>query len=361
MRDRENPVCLVQQSVPGAIFGKSIVPKWVDSIADLREFVFDAHKISVNCPSVANQGDQVRIGILDSLQNPPKRIARGLTIGTCESFVSSLEDDTTSHGTKILDIILKYSPRSEFNFYQAVEENGRLPVQSFDAAIYAAIEDDVDLLNISAGEPWEGPIDAWPMTKPIRDAIDAGITIVAAAGNDPAEPSEQPINCPAAIEDVIAVGGFEVLCEGDGDHPDGAYWAHKVDDQAEDEYPDITATGVYCGQRGCGSTDCIKAQEERPWDNNPRPTNGKPDVVAPVHLPNTSNEGNPYLEVGTSFASPIVTGGIGLIFSELLEEQVEVPPPEEVREVVLDTSSPIDRGDYRKFNVTRSLDTLLRE
>lgn len=331
----------------------------MDSITDLREFVFDSHKISVNCPSVANQGNKVRIGILDSLQNPPKRIARGLNIGTRKSFVSSLEDETTSHGKKVLDILLKYSPRSEFNFYQAVDGNGRLPVQSFDAAIYAAIEDEVDILNISAGEPWEGPIDAWPITKPVRDAIDAGITIVAAAGNDPAEPSVQPINCPAAIEDVIAVGGFEVLCEGDADHPDGAYWAQKVDNPEEEEYPDIIAEGVYCGQQGCGSTDCIKTQCEQPWIGNPQPTNGKPDVVAPVHLPNTSHKGNPFLEVGTSFASPIVAGSLGLIFGELIEERIEIPPPQEIREIILDTSSPIDRGNYRKLNVTRSLDTLL--
>ena len=237
-----------------------------------------------------------------------------------------------------------YSPESSFSLYQAVGQDGKISAAAFDEAITAAIEHNVDVLNLSAGIPWRGPVDSSPHTRLAQRALDSNIVLVAAAGNS--IPNDRPVHCPAAAERAIAVGGFVAECGSREQHPEGAYWAHM---QEGKQYPPLTPDGVFCGQRGCsGDRECIGNQWEKPWEGNVLPTDDKLDVLAPVHIPETTAEGDPFLHVGSSFAAPIVSGALGLIFSELVEKFIQIPPPHEVREAVIDASVPIDEEKSEK-------------
>lgn len=246
-----------------------------------------------------------------------------------------------------------------------MKDNRKVPLTAYKEAIDSAIEDGVDILNISAGHSWPGPLEKCPYTPDIKRAIDSGITIVAAAGNRKPADDFEPVNCPAAIEDVIAVGGLVTRCPADieedatanidEESPKGPYFAKK---QAGVEYPEMTPDGVYCGQRGCTEGNCIIEQTETSWQYNPDRTDGKPDVLAPFHFPATTSTGEPYLRIGTSFAAPVVSGTLARMFSELKDSGKPVPRPQTTRKAVLEASVDVDEGEIPKLNMTRTLSVL---
>ena len=81
--------------------------------------------------------------------------------------------------------------------YQKLET----PLSRVIEGIYWGIENDVDIINMSFGTPVESEI----LRKAVQDAADAGILLVAAAGNTP----EGGVQYPAAFPEVIAVGSVE--------------------------------------------------------------------------------------------------------------------------------------------------------
>jgi subtilisin family serine protease len=321
--------------------------------------------LSVNAPQTLNSGTGVHIGIIDSIEHP---VSRGglddLCIRNQESFIESPKLETIPHGSQVLSVVSYFSGESDYSLYQAVESDRTLRTEPFDRAVDAAIRDGVDILNISAGDPWPGPVGVNPSAQIIQRAVDNDITVVAAAGNSLKSGGGKPVHCPAAVEEVIAVGGLVTECTeapsdvepGDASaHPDGAYWAHKHDDE---EYPPGVPNEIFCGQQGCNGSDCIKNQYERPWEGNTNPTGDKPDVLAPVHLPKTHPTATPFLHAGSSFAAPVVTGTVGMIFGELLEEGDRTPSAWKTREAVVSSAARIDKGDLQKLNVQRTLNEL---
>lgn len=321
--------------------------------------------MSVQTPRIPSSSELTTVGIIDSVQHLPAVTSGDANIVSSHSFIDSDKKETTSHGSSIFNILSYFCPEADFHLYQAVKDNRKVPLVAYKEAIDTAIENSVDILNISAGRSWRGPINSCPYTPDVKRAIANGITVVAAAGNRKPGDDFEPVNCPAAIEDVIAVGGLvthcpaEVECgltEGiDEENPKGPYFARK---QAGVKYLEMTADGVYCGQRGCTEGNCIIEQTEKSWQYNPDPTNDKPDVLAPFHFPTTTNTGEPYLRVGTSFAAPVVSGTLAWMFSELRDSNKPLPQPQTAREAVLQAAVDVDEGETPKLNVTRTLDLL---
>ncbi len=66
--------------------------------------------------------------------------------------------------------------------------------------ILKAVEKKADVINLSLGMPYKSPV----IGEAIKKAIDAGVVVVAAAGND----GDDIINYPAAYEGVISVGAL---------------------------------------------------------------------------------------------------------------------------------------------------------
>ena len=246
-----------------------------------------------------------------------------------------------------------------------MKANRKVPLTAYQEAIDAAIEDGVDVLNISAGHSWPGPINLCPYTPDAKRAVANGITVVAAAGNRKPDDDFEPVNCPAAIEDVIAVGGLVTECPADTEcgvtagideeDPKGPYFARK---QTGVEYPEMAPDGVYCGQQGCIEGNCIIKQTEKPWQYNADPTDNKPDVLAPFHFPSTTNTDEPYLQIGTSFAAPVVSGTIAWMFSELKDSGKPLPQPQTTRQALLQAAVSVAEGETPKLNVTRTLNVL---
>ena len=143
-------------------------------------------------------GRGVRIAILDS------GFQKKRTIGNIASFV-----DGFGHATEITSIlmggagIIGICGLASPSYYAVLDENGHGSIKSVVKGIYQALEDDMDVINLSLGF---ARTDKCPKTleKACRDAYDAGKTVVCAAGNDGG-----PVNWPAALETTISVGSAD--------------------------------------------------------------------------------------------------------------------------------------------------------
>lgn len=227
-------------------------------------------------------------------------------------------------------------------------------VTSFNSAVEDAIQQGVDILNISAGDRWFGPPSANPYSKIIDKALANGIIVAAAAGNLDGSSDHEPIHCPAAHSDVIAVAGMLSECPQDPaehDYPD--------DELEKGPYKGATTSFQMCSYRECiGDSSCITSQTEKPWPRNPDPIDGKPDIAAPVAYPDTDSDGKINLYAGTSYATPIVSGTLGMVLGELREAGVDRPTPRETREVLKRNSVQMDEGTLEKPDITRVIKDL---
>lgn len=132
-----------------------------------------------------------------------------------KSFVdSSPLSDNMPHGTHIAGLINQFIGSSKHkNEYCIVsikwwqrsavtEEN----VKNMTRAIQYAININVDYINISAGGNTSDPIEKAVVTK----ALDKGITIIAAAGNNGADLSDNCNFYPACYDDrIVTVGNWQ--------------------------------------------------------------------------------------------------------------------------------------------------------
>ena len=113
--------------------------------------------------------------------------------------------DATGHGTSVAGIICAedngagitgMNPHVELYSAKVLSEGNKAPVSRVVEGIYWAIENKVHILNMSFSTPDDSQI----LRKAVEDAYQAGILMVAAAGNN------GQVEYPAAYPQVIAVG-----------------------------------------------------------------------------------------------------------------------------------------------------------
>lgn len=304
---------------------------------------------STNASSVGQGGKGVHVGILDSAEKLPGTDGFSTPIKHEREFIESEKDLTTPHATRVYDLIQQYAPHATISLYQVIDPDGDLKVGPYHDAIEAAICDEVDILNISIGDSWDIPAYAHPLHGETQKALDAGITIVAAAGNDETDQGKEPVNMPAVVDDVIAVNGFVTHCpQSKSDRHDrsnsGPYYL-DVESSSDTQLAD----SVLCGYNGCDGDSCMTKQKEASWWANPRTEDRKPDVAAPVIYPTTNGDTVDFLE-GSSYAAPIVTGILAEAFGEIKGDGNDLPSPADVRSLVRETSTHIRGSKTRKIN-----------
>ncbi|MGG0177806.1 S8 family serine peptidase [Gottfriedia acidiceleris] len=128
-------------------------------------------------------------------------------------FVNNDNDpmDDYGHGTHVAGIIaangkLKgVAPDASITAYKVLDNNGSGTTSNIIAGIEAAISPDnpypADVINMSLSGPGDG---SDPISQAAQNAVDAGVVVVAAAGN--AGPEYGTIGAPAMAEGVLAVG-----------------------------------------------------------------------------------------------------------------------------------------------------------
>lgn len=121
-----------------------------------------------------------------------------------EEELSPIFQDLTGHGTAIAGIIsgngetgIKgINPNAELYSVKVLDGENKAPLSRIIEGIYWCIEQNMNIINMSFGTP----VYSKALEQAVKDAYDAGLLMVAAAGND-----GEAVEYPAAFPEVMAV------------------------------------------------------------------------------------------------------------------------------------------------------------
>lgn len=172
-----------------------------------------------------------------------------------EDEISVIYEDISGHGTGIAGIIAAknngvgisgINPNVQLYSARVLDQNNTAPISRVIEAIYWAIESDVNIINISFGTPNNSD----SLRMAIEDAYDAGILIVAAAGNN------NVMEYPAAYEEVVSVGSVNCF----GERSLGSATGEELELMAPGEQ--ILTTGAFGGVLVSSGTSIATAHEQ---------------------------------------------------------------------------------------------------
>ncbi|MBW3564712.1 MAG: S8 family serine peptidase [Acidobacteria bacterium] len=158
------------------------------------------------------RGGTARVGVIDSgmdLSHPdlPTNYRGGV------NFINSAEPpkDQIGHGTHVTGIIaarndangiVGVAPDADVYMLRVLDGIGRLYNRAFQNALDWAVANSLDVVNISLS------VEDIPANREAIDrALDAGVTIIAASGND--FPNSQELGYPASHPGVVSVGSVD--------------------------------------------------------------------------------------------------------------------------------------------------------
>jgi hypothetical protein len=207
-------------------------------------------------------GEGVRIGILDSgvIAHPTlKHFNRSVAVAEFPKDLSQVN----GHGTAIASLAAGslpdaqgVAPAAEIVSIKVATEEGRSDPLFMATGILAAVDERVDLLNISMGQSSDNSL----LADAVKIAQDAGVVIIASSGNDGVADSGYPADYPK----VVSVGA-------------------------------VDAKGIHMGFSNFGKGLSI---------------------TAPGCAVNAAWPGGRYVSIsGTSASAPIVTGAIAAVMS----------------------------------------------
>lgn len=120
------------------------------------------------------------------------------------SFVDNDVTDNFGHATKMIKTIRKQNKNAKILALKALDDNGKGTTASVVAALQYAIDSHVSIVNMSfSGKSTE---DKSLVESKVKEAIKAGITVVASAGNNGSEAIDY---IPANIAGVVTVGACD--------------------------------------------------------------------------------------------------------------------------------------------------------
>ncbi|MFP7479828.1 S8 family serine peptidase [Terribacillus saccharophilus] len=118
------------------------------------------------------------------------------------------EGEATIHGTHVAGIIgangkMKgIAPDAEIYSYRALGPGGTGTSVQVIAAIEKAVEDNMDIINLSLGSSVNGP--DWPTSLAVNKAVEMGVSVVTANGNE--GPANWTVGSPATATKALSVG-----------------------------------------------------------------------------------------------------------------------------------------------------------
>lgn len=199
----------------------------------------------------------VKIALLDSgvSFDPDIELAEQITVNPENQMENPLFDDTTGHGTAMAGVIAAkdngegitgVNPNVQLYSVKILNCDNQTTLSQVVASIYYAMNQNCDIINMSFGTR----VDSEILHQAVIDAYNQGILLIAAAGNK----AGNPVEYPAAYDEVMAVGGTDAM-------------GHKMTDTCDGEEIDILApgsqvitTGLYGGYLVAEGTSIAAAQ-----------------------------------------------------------------------------------------------------
>ncbi len=240
-------------------------------------------------------GAGVSVCIVDSGIDLSHPDLSGLTLSGWSDFINQESEpyDDNGHGTSMAGILVAdgwmegIAPGVDLFIAKALDGvNGQGSDEIVAQAIDWCVAQNVNIISLSLGGapgilPFN-PFSGRDSGDAANDAINQGIVVVAAAGNDGGPGDDGDVAHPSSEQLVISVGGVNT----DSEHWEGS----SIGDNNGNLFPLI-----------------LPRQDP----------NKKPEIVAPAELvPVINNQNSWSLVDGTSAATVFVTGAIALLFEE---------------------------------------------
>lgn len=318
------------KTVPSSINSENVTPQTSNA-----RTVVQAQELKLGETNLTGEG--IKIGIIDSgidlnhvafggngdVNNPANQVidaTRKVVAGYDFVDKDALPEDClggTGHGTHVAGIAAGndftqdfkgLAPEAKLGVYRVFGCEDTAHSDAIVAALDRALQDGMDVVNLSLSESF----DSWGNYEPLRTAVEnlvnSGVTVVAAAGNEGGDTATFTAGSPSIFDDVISVGAT----------------TNKVAD---------TQTMAYFSSYGL--TGDLRL---------------KPDVSAPGAPVRSAMNGQPkgyVLMYGTSMASPVVAGA-----AALLKQAVPEASPQQIRQALMNTASPVKISNVTPANVT---------
>ena len=180
-------------------------------------------------PAQGGEGAGIRVGVIDTGVSHPDLVVAGGRNTVRGEPCDDYGDNGHGHGTHVAGIIaargtppnglLGLAPGAELHSYRVFGE-GSVSATNYAIvkALVFAVDEGCDLVNLSLTTPQPDEV----VRDAIADAVDHGVLVLAAAGND----GRQPVAVPAAYEDAVAVTAMGRK----GAFPTGCYHESEVGD-----------------------------------------------------------------------------------------------------------------------------------
>ncbi len=159
-------------------------------------------------------GNGIKIAVIDTgvdYQHPDLKdnVKGGFdVVDQDDDPMETLEGLKTIHGTHVAGIIAAngkikgVAPEAEIYAYRALGPGGKGTTEQVIEAIEKAVEDGVDIINLSLGNTVNGP--DWPTSIALDKAVEKGIVAVTSNGNS--GPSMWTVGSPGTSTKAISVG-----------------------------------------------------------------------------------------------------------------------------------------------------------
>lgn len=155
------------------------------------------------------KANRIKIAVLDSGIDWGNDInlAYQISLVPGEEEMTQIFMDGTGHGTSVASLIAAdddgdgitgINSNVDLYSYRVLDDANKAPISRVAEAIYMAIEQNVNIINMSFGLD----TDSETLKEAVHAANEAGILVIAAAGNT----GDAGVQYPAAYEDVMAVG-----------------------------------------------------------------------------------------------------------------------------------------------------------
>lgn len=155
-------------------------------------------------PEVQGRLGEIKVAVLDTGRpNHPD-----LQVSGAVDFTGTHSEDRHGHSTHVCGIIAAngrikgVAPGVQLYTVKVLSDSGRGSFDWLTRAIYWCIDNGIDVISMSLGGPQPGP----DLAMAVRRAWEAGIVLIAAAGNE----GQAGVQYPAAYPEVIAVAAVDL-------------------------------------------------------------------------------------------------------------------------------------------------------